>query len=291
MTAILKCSKSVTQDSGRQQMAKTRIGILGCAGRMGRALVGEVLAQGARAVLAGGAEQPMNPVVGKPILDPVSGADTGLVIGGDPHALFAASDVVIDFTCPTASVLHAQEAARTGTALVIGTTGLTGVEYNEVALAATQTAIIQAANFSLGVNLLLALTEEVARALNEDFDIEVLEMHHRMKVDAPSGTALALGKAAAAGRGVDLDAVADRVRDGITGARTRGHIGFATLRGGNVVGDHTVVFAADNERIELTHKAGDRAIFARGAVAAALWAHGKPAGRYGMADVLGFARS
>lgn len=271
-------------------MAKTRIGILGCAGRMGRALIAEVLAQGERATLAGGVEQPTNPVVGKPILDPVSGADTGLVVGGDPHALFAAADVVIDFTCPTATVLHAQEAARTGTALVIGTTGLTGIEDQEVARAAAGAAIIQAANFSLGVNLLLALTEQVARTLTPDFDIEVLEMHHRMKVDAPSGTALALGQAAARGRGVDLDTVADRVRDGITGARKRGNIGFATLRGGNVVGDHTVIFAADNERIELTHKAGDRAIFARGAVAAALWAHGKPAGRYGMADVLGFGK-
>ncbi|MDA5194662.1 4-hydroxy-tetrahydrodipicolinate reductase [Govanella unica] len=272
-------------------MSRTRIGILGCAGRMGRTLIAEVLAQSDRAELAGGVDQPASPALGKPILDPVSGADTGLVVGSDPHALFAISDVVIDFTCPTASVMHAQEAARTGTALIIGTTGLAAHEDAEVARASAGTAIVQAANFSLGVNLLVALTEQVSRLLNDDFDVEVLEMHHRMKVDAPSGTALALGKAAAAGRGVDLEAVADRVRDGITGARTRGHIGFATLRGGNVVGDHTVIFAADNERIELSHKAGDRAIFARGAVAAALWAHGKPAGQYGMNDVLGFTKA
>lgn len=269
--------------------AKTRIGILGCAGRMGRALTLEVLAR-ADAELAGGVEQSSSPAVGTPILHPVSGADTGLRVGSDPAALFEQSDVVIDFTAPMATVYHAKLAVDTKTALVVGTTGLAAADDARLDAAARDTVIVQAANFSLGVNLMLALTEDVARRLGEDFDIEILEMHHRNKVDAPSGTALALGVAAAKGRGVALDAVADRVRDGITGARTRGHIGFATLRGGNVVGDHTVIFAADNERIELTHKAGDRAIFARGAVAAALWAKGKPAGRYSMFDVLGFSR-
>lgn len=270
-------------------MNKTKIGILGCAGRMGRALVLEVLEQ-AGAELAGGAEQSSSPAVGKPILHPLTAADTGLVATGDPADLFAQADVVIDFTAPAATVYHAKLAADTGTALVVGTTGLAAAEDARLTAAAAHTVIVQAANFSLGVNLLLALTEEVACRLSPDFDIEILEMHHRRKVDAPSGTALALGAAAARGRGVDLDAVADRVRDGITGERTRGHIGFATLRGGNVVGDHTVIFAADNERIELSHKAGDRAIFARGAVAAALWSQGRPPGRYGMADVLGFSR-
>ncbi len=280
----------MTRDEGDMAMTKTKIGILGCAGRMGQALIAEVLGRADQAELAGGIEQPNHPLVGKPLRDPRTGEDTGLLVGSDPQALFAASDVVIDFTCPTATVLHAQIAARSKAALVVGTTGLTPEQTEEVIRAARETVIVQAANFSLGVNLLLALTEDVARRLDAAFDIEILEMHHRHKVDAPSGTALALGEAAARGRGVNLDEVADRVRDGITGARKSGHIGFATLRGGNVVGDHTVIFAADNERIELTHKAGDRSIFARGAVTAALWTRGKAPGRYGMADVLGFAR-
>lgn len=271
-------------------MSETKIGILGCAGRMGQALIAEVLGRNGQAVLAGAIEQPGHALVGKVLRDPRSGDDTGLVIGSDPQALFAACNVVIDFTCPTATVLHAQIAARTGAALVVGTTGLTPEQTDEVVRAASDTVIVQAANFSLGVNLLLALTEDVARRLDPAFDIEVLEMHHRHKVDAPSGTALALGEAAARGRGVKLDAVADRVRDGITGARKTGNIGFATLRGGNVVGDHTVIFAAENERIELTHKAGDRSIFARGAVTAALWTPGQAPGLYGMSDVLGFSR-
>lgn len=271
-------------------MSKTKIGILGCAGRMGQALIAEVLSRGEQAVLAGAIEQPDHALVGKALRDPRTGDDTGLVIGSDPQALFAASDVVIDFTCPTATVLHAQIAARSRAALVVGTTGLNSDQTAEVTRAAENTAIVQAANFSLGVNLLLALTEDVARRLDPAFDIEVLEMHHRHKVDAPSGTALALGEAAARGRGVDLEQVSDRVRDGITGARKTGHIGFATLRGGNVVGDHTVIFAADNERVELTHKAGDRSIFARGAVTAALWTRGQAPGLYGMSDVLGFSR-
>lgn len=270
-------------------MAKTRIGIVGCAGRMGRTLIREILATDA-AMLIGGTEQPGHAAVGKPILHPETHADTGLAVTTDAHALFEAADAVIDFTCPTATVYHAHLASQTKTALIVGTTGLSAAQSADLKAAGEKTVILQAANFSLGVNLLLALTEEVARRLNEDFDIEILEMHHRLKVDAPSGTAVALGQAAAAGRGVDLARISDRVRDGITGARQRGHIGFATLRGGNVVGDHTVIFAADNERIELTHKAADRAIFARGAVAAALWSKGRAPGYYGMADVLGFAR-
>jgi len=170
---------------------------------------------------------------------------------------------------------------------VVGTTGLEPEHQQAIDAAGAKVAVVQAANFSLGVNLALALTKRAAEVLDDFFDIEVVEMHHRHKVDAPSGTALALGRAAAEGRGVDLDAVSDRGRDGITGARKRGDIGFAVLRGGNVPGDHTVVFAGDDERIEITHKAGDRMIFARGAVRAALWAAGKPAGHYSMQDVLG----
>lgn len=268
-------------------MAAVRIGVVGCAGRMGRALIAEISAN-RNAEVSGGTEQHDSPAVGKRLRHPTTGEELNVIVDADPNGLFEASDVVIDFTCPTATLLHADIATRTGTALVVGTTGFTAEQSAELDQAARKVPVVQAANFSLGVNLLLHLAEDVARRLNEDFDIEVLEMHHRHKVDAPSGTALALGQAAAKGRGVDLDAVSDRVRDGITGERKRGNIGFATLRGGNVVGDHSVIYAADNERIELSHKAGDRAIFARGAVAAALWVHGKDAGYYGMNDVLGF---
>ncbi|RMF08045.1 MAG: 4-hydroxy-tetrahydrodipicolinate reductase [Alphaproteobacteria bacterium] len=268
-------------------MAAVRIGVVGCAGRMGRALVSQIL-DNENAVLSGGTEHHDSPAVGRPLRHPVTGEELDVVVEADANGLFDRSDVVIDFTCPTATLLHADIAQRTGTALVVGTTGFTDDQAQKLRAAGSKIPVVQAANFSLGVNLLLHLTEEVARRLDEDFDIEVLEMHHRHKVDAPSGTALALGEAAARGRGVELARVSDRVRDGITGARKRGHIGFATLRGGNVVGEHTVMFAAENERVELTHKAGDRAIFARGAVTAALWVHGRAPGVYGMADVLGF---
>ncbi|MBL4894228.1 MAG: 4-hydroxy-tetrahydrodipicolinate reductase, partial [Emcibacter sp.] len=200
------------------------------------------------------------------------------------------SDVIIDFTCPTATVLHAAYATKYGTVHITGTTGMTEEDEKSLHNAAKSVAVVYASNFSLGVNLLFYLTRQAAAMLDEDFDIEILEMHHRHKVDAPSGTALSLGHQAAAGRGVALDDVADRGRDGITGARKRGDIGFAVLRGGNVAGEHTVSFNADSERIELTHKAGDRAIFARGAVKAALWAAQQDAGLYDMFDVLGLPK-
>ena len=209
------------------------------------------------------------------------------MVSDDPRALFATADVVVDFTLPASSVAHAELAGETGTALVIGTTGIDAAQEAAIAAAAAQAPILRAANMSLGVNLLLKLVEQTARALDLAFDIEVVEMHHRHKIDAPSGTALALGQAAAAGRAVNLESVAQRVRDGITGPRESGHIGFATLRGGDVAGEHTVVFAGESERLELTHKASNRVIFARGAVTAALWLSGKPPGLYGMGDVLG----
>ncbi len=266
-------------------MSDLAIGILGGAGRMGRALV-RAVTEAKGAVVAGAAEAPGNPEIGKD-LGALTGIDPlGIVLTSDVRALFARADVVIDFTVPAATVENARVAAETGTAIVIGTTGLEPAQQAAVAEAGKRAVVVQAANFSLGVNLAVALTRRLAEVLDDSFDIEIVEMHHRHKVDAPSGTALALGRAAAAGRGVDLDAVADRGRDGITGARRRGDIGFAVLRGGNVAGDHTVVFAADDERIELTHKAGDRIIFARGAVHAALWTAGKPAGLYTMQDVL-----
>lgn len=263
----------------------TRIGILGCGGRMGRTLIGTVQATPG-AVLAGGAERSGSTAIGQDLGRLIGQDPLGLIVGDDPAALFARCDVAIDFTAPAATVAQAQAAAASGTALVVGTTGLDAGQQAALAAAAGRVAIVQAANFSLGVNLLLALAELVAARLGPDFDIEILEMHHRHKVDAPSGTALALGRAAAAGRKVALDAVARRSRDGLTGARPQGEIGFATLRGGDVVGDHEVIFAGAGERLSLGHSAGDRGIFARGAVRAALWAADRPAGLYGMANVL-----
>jgi 4-hydroxy-tetrahydrodipicolinate reductase len=261
------------------------IGIAGCGGRMGRALVVEVAAAegvrlaGATARAAALQGQDAGGLAG---LDPL-----GIAIGQDAEALFAASDVVIDFTSPETSLRHAEIAARTGKALVIGTTGLSPAEIDAVAAAAQQAPIVLAPNMSLGVNLLLGLVEQVARTLGPDYDIEILEMHHRLKKDAPSGTALGLGQAAARGRGISLEEAAVRSRDGQIGPRPDGTIGFAALRGGDVVGDHTVIFAGLGERLELSHKASDRRIYARGALRAALWAAGQPPGLYGMKDVLG----
>jgi 4-hydroxy-tetrahydrodipicolinate reductase len=224
------------------------------------------------------------------------GADAGVlagagaldvVVGDDAGALFAAAEVVLEFSSAEASVAHAGLAAETGTAHVLGTTGLDSDQQAALAAAADRAAIVWAPNMSIGVNLVLALAERAAAVLDENYDIEIVEIHHRHKVDAPSGTALALGEAVAAGRGVALAAAGVRARDGITGARRVGDIGFAVLRGGDVVGEHTVVFAADGERVELAHKASSRRIFAAGAVRSALWARNKPPGLYGLRDVLG----
>ena len=261
------------------------IGVVGCAGRMGRMLVSAIL-ETEGAVLAGGTERSGHPAVGDDLAALGGAASGARTVGDDTVALFAAADVVIDFTVPDATAAHAALAARHGTALVIGTTGLTLEQQGAIDRAAESVPIVQAANMSVGINLLLDLTRRVAATLGADYDIEIVEMHHRHKVDAPSGTALALGHAAASGRGVALDTVSQRVRDGHTGARRTGDIGFATLRGGDIVGEHTVVFAGDGERIELTHRATTRAVFARGAVRAALWTDGKSAGLYHMWDVL-----
>ena len=265
-----------------------KIGVVGCAGRMGRAVIQQVVAaKGGGAVLAAACDRPGFAGVGQDA-GPLAGLEPlGVTVSEAPEAVFAAAGVVVDFTTPEATARHLELAVASGTALVIGTTGLPASFEAALEDAARHIAIVRAPNMSLGVNLLLGLVEKVAKALDESFDIEVLEMHHRHKVDAPSGTALALGRAAAQGRAVALDEKAVRSRDGITGARRAGDIGFATLRGGSVVGDHTVIFAAEDERIELTHLAGNRGIFARGAVRAALWCEGKPPGLYGMADVLG----
>ncbi|MFV3073872.1 4-hydroxy-tetrahydrodipicolinate reductase [Niveispirillum fermenti] len=263
-----------------------RIGIVGGGGRMGQMLIREVLATGG-ASLSGATERPGSAVIGRDLGVLVGGEPAGVAVTDDAAALFATADAVIDFTAPAATVAHAALAAEHGTALIVGTTGLTADDHARLAMAAEKAPLVVAANFSLGVTLLAGLVRKVAATLGPDWDIEIVEMHHKHKVDAPSGTALALGRAAAAGRGVDLMDVKDAVRDGHTGARKRGDIGFATVRGGDVVGDHTVMFATEAERLELTHKAGSRAIFARGAVRAALWAGGRAPGLYSMDDVLG----
>jgi 4-hydroxy-tetrahydrodipicolinate reductase len=263
-----------------------RIGIIGCAGRMGRANLREVLATPG-AALAGGVERAGHPALGQDLgllagLDPV-----GVAATADVDALLLASDVAIEFSTPDASLGHARRGAALGRAMVIGTTGLSAEAEAEIGALAATAPIVRAPNMSLGVSLLLALVEQAARALDAAYDIEIVEMHHRQKVDAPSGTALALGRAAARGRGVEPEGSFARARDGMTGPRASGSIGFAVLRGGDVVGDHTVILAGEGERLELGHRATDRRIYARGAVRAARWVVGKPPGLYGMADVLG----
>ncbi|MCF8473211.1 MAG: 4-hydroxy-tetrahydrodipicolinate reductase [Emcibacter sp.] len=270
-------------------MTQINIGVVGCGGRMGQSLIGAILDQ-KNVNLSGGTERHDSPVIGQKICHPETGSKTDLLITDNAENLFKISDIVIDFTCPTATVLHAGYAAKHNTIHIIGTTGMTAEDEKALVKAAKSVPIVYASNFSLGVNLLFYLTRKTAQMLDEDYDIEILEMHHRHKVDSPSGTALSLGKEAALGRHVKLDLVTDNVRDGITGERKRGNIGFAALRGGNIAGEHTVSFIGDNERIELSHKAGNRSIFARGAVKAALWATGQKAGIYNMFDVLGLPK-
>jgi 4-hydroxy-tetrahydrodipicolinate reductase len=240
----------------------TSIGIIGSAGRMGQALA--VAADDAGYSVAGGIDQ-----------------------GGDPIALAKTSDVLIDFSSPKALVGNLGAAVVAGRPILIGTTGLDADHHRSIDDAANHVAVLQTGNTSLGVTLLARLVQEAAARLGNDWDIEIVEMHHRMKVDAPSGTALLLGEAAARGRGIKLADHSERGRDGHTGARAPGAIGFAALRGGTVAGDHRVIFAADNERIELVHRAENRAIFAKGAVRAADWLTRQPAGRYTMDQVLG----
>jgi 4-hydroxy-tetrahydrodipicolinate reductase len=218
--------------------------------------------------------------MGQAIAD-AAAARSDIAVGGEN------ADVFVDFSAPDAIEQNLQAARVAGRPILIGTTGLADHHHALIEEAAAEIAVIQAANTSLGVTLLSHLVREAAERLGPAWDIEIVEMHHRMKADAPSGTALMLGEAAAEGRGVDLGAVSDRGRDGITGPRRSGHIGFAALRGGTVAGEHQVIFASDFERIELGHRAESRFIFARGAIEAALWLAGKPAGRYAMADVLG----
>lgn len=263
-----------------------KIAVMGAAGRMGRELIRAIAAEPGCSV-SGALETPGSSVLGKDIGELAGIEPIGIVVSSDAAAVIAAADAIVDFTIPKASIEFARLAASSGTAAIIGTTGFDAEGNAAITEAAKLTPIVKAGNMSLGLNLLQALTRQVAAALGNDYDIEIVEMHHRMKVDAPSGTALMLGEAAAAGREIALADHSVRVRDGHTGPRRAGDIGFATLRGGSVVGDHTVIFAGDGERIELTHRAADRGIFARGAVKAALWAKGRSPGLYAMTDVLG----
>ena len=267
-------------------MESYRIGVVGCAGRMGRMLA-RVIQETDGCSLAGGSDRPESGALGSDLGVLAGLGELGLPVSDDSVTLFAQSDAVIDFTTPEATAMHADLAAQAQAVLIVGTTGLAAAQDKRVELAAKHTAVVQAANMSLGVNLLLGLVEQVARALDPDYDIEILDLHHRHKVDAPSGTALALGAAAAAGRGVDLEAKAQRSRDGITGPRNPGDIGFGVLRGGDVAGDHSVIFAGPGERLILEHRATSRDVFAKGAVKAALWARDKRPGLYSMRDVLG----
>ena len=261
--------------------------VVGAAGRMGLTLIRTITSiPGVR--LAAAIERPGSPAIGKNAGELAGIGANGVTISDDPLPAFAKADGVLDFTAPAATVEFAGYAAQARIVHVVGTTGCTPQDDAAIAAAARHATIVKSGNMSLGVNLLAVLVEQAARALGpEDFDIEVLEMHHRHKVDAPSGTALLLGEAAAAGRAIALADNSERGRDGVTGARKAGAIGFASLRGGSVVGEHTVYLSGPGERIALTHQAEDRAIFARGALAAARWGHGKKPGLYGMTDVLG----
>ncbi len=265
-------------------MAKTSILVAGAAGRMGRAVVAEIL-KTPGATLAGGFERPGAPDIGKDI-GVLAGLDAlGLAVEDAPAHGLARAGALIDFTAPQASVENARAAASRGVAHVIGTTGFSASEEQAIAEAAKTIAVVKSGNMSVGVNVLMALVEAGAKALGDDYDIEIFEAHHRDKVDAPSGTALMLGAAAARGRGV---ALADKRSDADrSGARKTGDIGFSVMRGGGIVGEHRVAFAGTQEVITLSHSAIDRGLFAKGAVAAARWAIGKPPGLYSMRDVLG----
>jgi 4-hydroxy-tetrahydrodipicolinate reductase len=267
-------------------MADLRLLIAGAGGRMGRTLLRAAL-ESPGIKLTGAVERAGASALGEDVGVLAGRGPAGVRVSETAAPLLGATDAIVDFTNPTSSLEFAALAAKAKVAHVLGTTGFTAADEEKVAAAARETVIVKSGNMSLGVNLLAALTRQVAKTLGEEFDIEILEMHHRAKIDAPSGTALMFGQAAAAGRGVDLDKRRTAPRDGLTGARKPGDIGFAALRGGSVVGEHSVIFAGPAERLELVHKAEDRMIFARGALTAARWAKGKKPGLYSMADVLG----
>jgi 4-hydroxy-tetrahydrodipicolinate reductase len=262
-----------------------KIGIVGCTGRMGKALIEEV-SLNANFQLSGGAVRNDSEFIGLDIGTLAGMQPVGINASGSLEKLFEQSDAVIDFSRPNVSLECAKIAASTKKILISGTTGFSDEELVQLKEYAQNTAIVWSGNMSVGINILSSVIEKVAAILDDSFDIEVVEMHHCRKVDAPSGTALLLGESAAKGRGVKLGDVACNARDGILGTRPRGEIGFSSLRGGDVVGEHTVMFAGDGERIEFTHKASSRRIFAKGTLRSALWAKNKPNGFYSMKDVL-----
>ena len=269
-------------------MADMRLIVAGAGGRMGRTLT-RVISETPGTVLVGALEAPGSELLGK---------DAGVLAGlpandvklsADLWSMSAAADGILDFTVPAATIANVAIAAERGLVHVIGTTGLSQSDDAVIRSVTDRAIVVKSGNMSLGVNLLAALVKRVAQSLDQSFDIEILELHHKSKIDAPSGTALMLGEAAAAGRGIALEQHSARGRDGLTGARRAGDIGFASLRGGTAAGDHSVIFAGPSERITLSHHAEDRALFAQGALKAALWAHGKKPGMYSMADVLGLS--
>ena len=262
------------------------ITITGASGRMGQMLLKTVL-DSDRARLVGAVERSGHAWVGRDVGEAMGGQANGIMVTDDPLEAFAISQAVIDFTTPAATLEFAALTAQARAVHIIGTTGMNAAEIEQLEPASRHAVIVRAGNMSLGVNLLTKLTEKVAAALDADFDIEIIETHHHHKVDAPSGTALMLGEAAAVGRGVNLNDVRESGRDGMTGARKRGDIGFVAIRGGDVVGEHDVLFAGAGERIILRHMATDRSIFARGALKAALWGQTQKPGHYDMMDVLG----
>jgi 4-hydroxy-tetrahydrodipicolinate reductase len=269
-------------------MSDMRLIVAGAGGRMGRTLI-RAIAETKGAILVGAVDAAGAAAIGRDAGELAGLGPNGILIGADVAPLLQRADGIIDFTIPAATLALAELTARSGTVHIIGTTGISAEDDKIIMTAAQGARIVKSGNMSLGVNLLGALVKRVARTLDDAFDIEIVEMHHNKKIDAPSGTALLLGAAAADGRGLDLAARSARGRDGHTGARRAGDIGFASLRGGTVVGEHSVIFAGPHERIELVHKAEDRMIFARGAVTAALWANSQKPGLYTMADVLGLS--
>jgi len=269
-------------------MSDMRLVVAGAGGRMGRTVI-KAIAETDGVVLAGAIEAPGAAVIGRDTGELAGLGHSGIVVTADVPTLLAEAEGLIDFTVPAATMILAEQSAAQGLVHVIGTTGFTLEGEKLIGLASDRARIVKSGNLSLGVNLLAALVKRVAKTLDDAFDIEIFEMHHGKKIDAPSGTALLLGTAAAAGRGIDLAGHSARARDGHTGARKPGDVGFASLRGGTVVGEHSVIFAGPHERIELAHKAEDRMIFARGAIMAALWARNQKPGLYSMADVLGLS--
>jgi len=269
-------------------MPDMRLIIAGAGGRMGRSLV-RAIAETKGAVLAGALDAPGSDLLGQDAGQLAGLPANGVKLSADLRAMVAQVDGILDFTVPAATVANAAIAAEHGLVHVIGTTGLSASDNDAIKSGTDRAVVVKSGNMSLGVNLLAALVKRVARSLDESFDIEIVEMHHRSKIDAPSGTALMLGEAAASGRGISLEGHSARGRDGITGARKSGDIGFVSMRGGAVVGDHSVIFAGPSERLTLSHHAEDRMLFAHGALKAALWAHGKKPGLYTMADVLGMS--